>query len=410
MPNCFPIKICWIVLLVIFCTSTHAQIAQSYIYGTITLKNGAQYQGQIRWENEEALWDDTFNASKYERPMQNLLTEAEARQVERRTDDFKFGFMELWEDKSPNQNFAFRCDFGYIYSLRNVDDDVVLLTLKNGSTIKLKQNRGGDLNQDILIYDNELGQLDLEFEDIRSIVFQATPSNFQSKLGDPIYAKVLTTTGQFEGFITWDSEECLGKDLLGGRQKGIKIEIEFEDIAELKTQDDGSLVTLKSGRSIFLNDHSDVSRKNRGILIRGLDFGKLEFEWENLIAVTFQQPPPSSRSYDDFQAPQLLSGTVYTKSGHRYQGQIVYDLDEIYNVEYLNGFNSDFEYQIPFAKVKRIEPQNDKFSLVYLKNGDQYLLGGNPDVNDANHGLLLKFSNDRAEYIEWEKIKHIDFE
>ena len=57
-----------------------AQISQSLIYGEITLKDGTQYRGQIRWDNEEALWDDVFDAYKSERPTENLLTRAEARQ------------------------------------------------------------------------------------------------------------------------------------------------------------------------------------------------------------------------------------------------------------------------------------------------------------------------------------------
>jgi len=387
-----------------------AQSSQGLLYGTITLNNGEEYRGQIRWEDEEATWDDIFNASKYERPMQNLLSQAEARRVERRTDDFQYGFMALWEDKSPNQNFAFRCNFGHIRSLRKYNDDVVLLTLKNGSSLKLKAGRGGDLNEDILIFDRELGEVDLEFEEIQSIVFQSTPSNLESAQGDPMYGKVLTSKGVFEGFITWDSEECLGDDHITGKRNGIKIDVDFEDIAALKTQDDGSLLTLKSGRVIFLNNHDDVSSGNHGILIRSLAFGHLEFDWQNLIAVTFLPPPQPPRAYDDFKTPRLLKGTVYTKDGKRFQGQIVYDLDEIYDAEFLNGKNNDFEYYIPFAKIERIEPQNDKFSMVYLRDGAQFLLGDNPDVNGDNHGLVLKLSGDRAEYIEWKDIKSINFE
>ena len=120
-----------------------------------------------------------------------------------------------------------------------------------------------------------------------------------------------------------------------------------------------------------------------------------------------QLPPPA---YDYFKAPQLLAGTVYLNNGSELTGQVIYDLDEIYDVEFLNGENSEYKYSIPFSYVKKIEPQNDKFAAVYLNDESQLLLGNNSDVTIRNHGLIVRPLVGRAEYLEWKDIKHIDFE
>lgn len=388
----------------------HAQPFQRLIYGEITLKNGSSYQGQIRWDNEEAMWENIFDAVKYEHPMQNLLPKDKPREGRSQPTDFRFDFMELWADKSPVNDFPFRCSFGDIASLTAEKDNIVLLTLKNGHSIKLK-NKSGDLKNDILIYDTTTGRLKLDFDDIRSIIFSSVPSDLKRSAGDPIYGKMLTTMGVFEGYITWDLEECLGKDLISGKHKGSKIDILFEDIQTLKAEKDGSLITLKSGRTLFLNDHDDVDSGNHGIAISSLTFGTLVVEWEKFISATFSVPPASLHSsYNNFSPPQLLKGIVQTTNNNEYVGQIVYDLDEVYNIEFLNGENNGFKYYIPFNGIARIEPQNDKFSIVYLKDGQQFLLGVHADVTAANHGLIVKPKDGKAKYIEWKDIKGIQFE
>ncbi len=387
-----------------------AQVEQGIIYGTIKLKNGAQYEGQIRWQKEEAFWDDIFDASKHERPAQNLLTKAEINKIESRDGEFTLGFMSLWEDKSPKQKFPFRCHFGNIQRMKTVSDQIVLLTLKNGESIELAMDGRGDLHENIVIYDKTVGKLELQFEKIQSIQFQPTPEGFVSPLGAPVYGKILTTMGLYEGYITWDMEECLGKDLISGWNKGVLIDINFEDIVKLKAQEDGSLITLKSGRTIFLNNHHDVSKRNRGIMIRNLSFGKLTVRWKNFISAAFTTPEVPPRTYHEFAAPSLLRGSVYTRTGYCYRGQIVYDLDEIYDLEFLNGKNNDFDYAIPFSKIVKIEPQNDMFSMVHLNDGQQFLLGEEADVAAGNHGIVMRMTGSKPEYIEWKDVKYIDFE
>ncbi len=387
------------------------QSNQGVLYGKITLKNGRQYQGQIRWKNEQATWDALFDAFKQEPPVEQFFPADRSNRSNRASETFKFGFMELWADKSPDQRFVFRCHFGDIRRLERLDDQKVSLLLKNQKRIQLTRNRSSDLHKEIVVDDPELGRLNLDFEDLKTLTFLAAPATFVSKMGSPIYGRVLTTIGIFEGYITWDEEECLGNDIISGRQQGNKIDINFEEIVKLQAERDGSDITLRSGRTVFLNKHDDVSSSNNGIVIRKPDLSKMKIQWKDFLSLeVLQRPSEPPRTYDSFKSPKLLRGTVETNDGRTFSGNLVYDLDELYDIEILNGKNNDFEYFIPFRLVARIEPQNDKFSMVYLKDGQQYLLGGNSDVNGGNHGLMVHRQGQEATFVDWKNIKIIRFE
>ena len=397
-----------VVLLVGFPNASYTQ-SKGFLYGTVTLKNGETFKGQLRWDNQEAMWDDIFDAYKADRPYHNLLSSAESRKLQTEGGDFKFGFMELWEDRNPDMSFMFRCSFGDMVRLEALPDDQVELTLRNGHRISLKKD-GGDVDEDIIVVDQSLGRQKFDFSDIRSIQFQSNPGNFQSSLGEPVYGKVMTSNGIYEGFVTWDREECLGNDIISGKHRGQMLDIKFQDISEIKAEKDGSLVTLRSGKQLFLNDHDDVDGGNHGIVIRGLSFGSLELDWDNFISVTLIKPQRPPKSYKDYSKPSLLSATVRTQSGRKFTSQIVFDLDEIYDIEFLNGANGGFSYFIPFHMVKSIEPQNDKFSAVSVRSGQQFMLGDSGDVDIKNNGLILKFSENSAQFLEWSQVKSIHFD
>jgi len=387
-----------------------SQNSESLIYGKITLNNGETYTGQMRWEGDQSMWTDIFRADKKERPAMNLLSEKELRQIDERSENFQFGFMALWEDKRPKTNFSFQCSFGDIESLTTVAKNKVSLKLRNGKKILLTRDKGGDLEEDIYIYDKNSGRLTLDFDNIKSIEFKPTPNPLKSPIGYPVYGKVLTSSGIFEGYIIWDLEERLESDLISGRRNGTKIDIAFGDIKEIRAQADGSYLKLLSGKDLFLNDHDDVNSGNHGIVIFGRGQNRVKVNWQNFISLELTKPQFALTPFSDFKVPKSLSGSLGTQDGKRFKGQIIYDLDEIFDIEFLNGTNNGLEYTIPFWQVQRIEPQNDKFALVHLIDGKQLLLGDHNDVTGNNHGVIIRVKNGEDRYVEWDTIKFIDFD
>ena len=380
-----------------------------YIYGKVLLKNGQSYQGQLRWDDREAMWSDIFDAYKADRPYQNLLSDAESKKLKAEGGDFKFGFMELWEDRNPDFSFMFRCSFGDIEKLESIGDNLVSLRLKNGHKINLKED-GGDIDDDITVIDNSLGRQKFKFSNVKSILFSSTPESYRSPMGKPVYGKIMTSSGIYQGYITWDREECLANDIISGKQEGQLLNLKFGDIVQIKAQRDGSLIILKSGKELFLNDHDDVDDGNHGIAVRELSFGTIEVDWEHFISATFFTPEKPAKSYPEFKEPNLLRATTRTVNGAKLVSQIVFDLDEIYDIEFLNGANGGFTYYIPFSLVTTIEPQNDKFSAVSVRSGEQFLLGDSGDVNIQNNGLILKYSENNAQFLEWNQVKSIQFD
>jgi len=143
----------------------------------------------------------------------------------------------------------------------------------------------------ILLFDPQFGRLELPWNEIESIVFSEAPPSVINAVGAPLYGRLLTTNGLLEGFITWDMEECVDQDLLGGKDNGLNLEIEFAKINRIKAEADGSLVTLKNGQEIFLNNHPDVSSTNRGIQIKTREQGIITLEWAHFISIDFLKPP-----------------------------------------------------------------------------------------------------------------------
>ena len=137
--------------------------------------------------------------------------------------------------------------------------------------------------------------------------------------------------------------------------------------------------------------------------------GRVDIPWEEFDMVSFEEPKSGVDSYSDFDAQDKISGTVTTNSGTSHKGQIVYDLDETYQLEILNGERDDIEYFIPFHAIQKLEVVNKKKTKVTIKSGQSIVLENSVDVNYDNDGILV-FTDNNSEptYIPWEDIAEIN--
>src|SRR5690606_27786148 len=148
-----------------------------------------------------------FTAVRNESPAKGMLSKEQASLANASSSGFDFDFMQLWADKSPVRESLFLCSFGDISYLRSTRSGVVLLGLKNGNVVKLNYQKKGDLDDRIILYDKSKRKHTLYFKDIRTINFRSFDKRYPMVLGAPMYAKVLTTMGVFEGYFTWDMQE-----------------------------------------------------------------------------------------------------------------------------------------------------------------------------------------------------------
>ena len=408
-------------LLLIFITSicagfiapdTLAQKDQGFIYGKITTRSGNVYYGQIRWGNEEIFWNDIFNSTKTSKTNFKYAFNKKEDDDEKGNSwlDFDWECLSIWDDKYSGTTHSFASRFGDIGSIIIRGEKEVDIVLKNGAKINVKGG-SNDVGTKIKVYDDEIGQLDLRWSQVRQVDFSPTPANLKDKFGDPLYGTVETyRKGSFEGFIQWDHDERISTDILNGDSRDGDLKIPFGNIKVIESKNSGSMVVLNSGREIYLTGSNDVNKENRGIIVTTENLGKIDIPWKEFSKVTFRQPPHSGQSYQSYSTPQALKGSVKVIDGETQKGLIVYDLDESWDFELLDGKDDNLEYRVPFRNIRKIIPKNYNYSIIVLKNGTELLLGDQRDVSEHNDGLLVFVrQNEKPIYIKWKTIDEIIF-
>jgi len=381
---------------------------QALIYGKLTTINGDSYTGQIRWGKEEAIWTDIFNGNKEDNENYRYLSRADRNDL--RDDSRRRNRWNGWNiswNSDYETTHEFQARFGDIAKLEIQRRSEVKLTLRNGETMYV-ENGSNDFNADVHVMDSELGKTTFRWSRIESIEFMDTPKNLSERMGDPMYGTVEFYGGEYTGFIQWDHDERLSEDVLDGDTRDGDVKIEFGKLASIERDRGGSNIVTQSGREMYLRGSNDVNSENRGIIVT-TDFGRVDIPWREFKKVTFKEAPSNALSYADFSDMKKLSGTVETTDGETFNGDIIYDLDEEYTFEMLQGHDDDVEYIISMGNIKSITPKNYDNSIVVLKNGTELMLGDARDVNEDNDGVLVFTGGGDPKYIRWDDIKTITF-
>lgn len=384
---------------------------EGFIYGKVTTEDGDVYEGPLRWGKEEVYWTDMFNASKRENKNLDYLSNRELDRLEDRYDDndnLISRFVNIsWDDDDNRFVHEFSTEFGNLAALRIRHGNRVEVKLKNGDNIEVDGSGYNDIGAKITVLDRELGKIRLSWSNLEEIEFLPTPSRLDDKFGEPLYGTVFCDLGEFTGFVQWDHDERVGADILDGEEDGDDYEIAFNKIESIERDGySSSLVKLKSGRTLDLRGTNDVDDDNKGIIVTVKGLGRVDIEWDDFDRVEFRDAPDSGPAYSSFSSPEKIKGTVEVDNGDRHSGEIIYDLDEEYTFELLNGENDDVKFIIPFSNIREIEPRGSDEAAVTLKSGDTIILEDGQDVSEKNLGLLIKTGSDRM-YVPWDRINKI---
>jgi len=385
-------------------TTIDAQKNAQYIYGTILTEAGDSYEGFMRWGTEEVAWHDTFNSTK---------TKSKPK-IRSKSNDWSWGDMDwslssLWKDKYSGSNHTFACRYGDISALELGRGDKVNIKLKNGSEIKVNGG-SNDIGATIRLYDYELGLIKFDWDRIETITFSQAPSAARARYEGLIYGTATTYKGdEYTGYVKWDNDERILEDELDGDSRNGDQSIPFTSIKRIEKDRKGSTVWFQSGRKIELSGTNDVDDGNRGVIVYSEGIGEIEIPWGSFEALDFEAAPVGP-NYTEFASPVELQGTVQMYNGDEHVGHIIFDLDEMWDMEFLDGMDGDIDYKIPFRNVKKITPKNRSFSRVELRNGDKLLLSDTQDVSDRNDGLLIFNSeSDKPIKASWDDIDEIIF-
>jgi hypothetical protein len=408
-----PEKKIYLLLLLLFISALPAPIlAQEdvgFIYGKVTSLSGTTYQGQIRWGKEEAFWYDIFNATKTSENENTYERIAPDKKNTNWWENLDGSILRIWDDEYSSQTHQFTCRFGDIKSI-SPHGNTIDCEFKNGIRMKLKGG-SNDVGATIIVKDYELGVVKLRWDKIKKVEFENAPKQLEDKLGMPLFGLVKTTTGQLEGFVQWDKDERLDTDLLQGSSSSEKLEIAFAKISCIKNQGNKSQVQLRSGKILVMHGTNDVNEENRGIVVSGEGVGQIEIPWRSFTSVCFSEHhKDSGPAYNTYSNPKRLYGNVKDLTGNQYDGLIIFDKDEKWDFEQLEGIHNDLKYIIPFRNIKTIIPKNRDYTYVILRNQEKLILGNLQDVSSKNEGLVVILSNSESKFIDWSQIDEITFE
>jgi len=399
------------VILAIFAFTTFTLQGQNdgFIYGKLTTIDGDTYTGQMRWGKEEAYWGDIFNGTKEENENYRYLSRSERNDLrdDRRRGRRWSGFNISWgNDYETTHEFQVR--FGDLSKIEIRRRSEVEVTLRNGDQFYVKDG-SNDIGAEITIMDDEMGKMKFRWSRVETVEFMDTPKSLDNTLGEPLYGTVEYYGGKVTGVIQWDHDERLSTDKLDGDTRDGDMSIDFGRLRSIERERSGSNIVTKSGRELYLRGSNDVNSENRGIIVN-TEFGRVDIPWREFKMVTFEDNPGVAlKSYSAFSNVSKVNATVKTADGQTLTGRIIYDLDEEYNFEMVQGKDDDVEYIIPLESIKTIIPKNYDNSKITLKNGQELILGESRDVSEDNDGVLVFTGSGDPTYVRWEDVKEITF-
>jgi hypothetical protein len=379
-----------------------------FIYGTVETRRGAVYTGVLRWDDEEAFWDDLFHSAKRELPYADYAEDP--------VDDDS---AEWWEKvaRKIHREIGLSIDsrivavrFGDLAAVRPTGGDSAVLVFRDGTELEV-EGHANDVDATVEVLDAKPGSVSVRWDEIESVTFATAPAAVDPRRYR-LHGTVFTRAGSFVGYIQWDSEECLSTDLLDGEVDDARISLEMGEIRRIERHDRRSaLVVLKDGRELVLSGTNDVDDDIRGIHVEDARFGRVEVPWDRFERVVFDEPRGSGAPYDAYGPPSRLAGAVTTHDGKRRAGLIVFDLDEMWSWEMLDGSADGLDYTIPFARVASIEPRGSSGALVTLRGGRQLALEDSHDVSDDNSGVVvIPTEGDEPLHLPWLEIARIDLD
>lgn len=405
-------SICAFGLLLIFAAST-VQAEKGRIYGKIYTDRGDVLEGPIRWDKNEASWEDMIDGYKEQ---SRKARKEQRRHYRDQESQVKIFGLTIFKDGSSWSSSRQACiAFGHIKKLTPDSDDGAILTLKDGEEVYL-QNSSTDLGpgiREIVIEDPDEGEIELDWYDIDYIEF-FDGGSVESDFGNRLFGTVTTSkSGEYTGWICWDVDEAFDNDIIDGRDGRRKRKIKFSQISRIEEiSSQASLIVTKDGKEIRLDDSNDVDSGNRGIAISDRKLGRVIVSWDEFEALDLKEPTDADYiSYDDFDGAGRLYGTVYDEDGEAHTGKIRWDNDEEYGWEVLDGEYRGVEFDIPFENIKSIEKLSSRSSRVTLWDGRQFKLRDSNDVNDENNGIFITTGSDDDDevIIDWEDFDRVEF-
>lgn len=203
------------------------------LYGAVRSRN-LEFTGHIQWDHDECLSVDELDG----------------------------------ESEGEDVSIA----FGDIASIRKQGRGAQV-TLKSGKTRYLTGSNDVDRgNRGVLVKVWGLGSVKIGWRDFDQVTFLPAPHSGRGYAdygaGRALSGTVTTRAGRLSGRLVYDLDESRDFELLHGRNGDTDYLIPFREIARIQPRGfRRSDVVLRSGLTVELKDHRDISRQNDGLLV-----------------------------------------------------------------------------------------------------------------------------------------------
>lgn len=389
------------VWLVVLFFSTPLLLAQAgRICGTVYTRDGETFEGPIRWDKNEAFWDNILDGTK--------KRDAKYEEGKRREKRISiFGLDITWDEKGYESSHASSgIQFGYLKTLERRTRNRAKLELISGETITLYGSSSdvGSGVREIIIDDPREGEVELDWDDLDMIEFTECDPDQIDKPETRLYGEVETRRGdKFKGFVCWDVDELFYSDILDGEERHRNRKIPFGKIKAIERRSSSSAwVYLRNGDKLKLSGTNDVDSGNRGIVVMDPGFGRVNIAWDDFDRLELLDGGQSYlKSYHDFEKPGSLYGKVYDEDGDSHEGFIRWDNDEAYTWELLDGEYRGVEIDVEFAQIAEIEKVSSRSCRVTTRSGNTFKLSGSNDVNDENKGIFVTTEDGDEIELDW---------
>lgn len=260
-----------------------------------------------------------------------------------------------------------------------------------------------------------------------------------------IYGKIYTDIGDvLEGPIRWDVNESSWDDMIDGnkerdkRKSSSKSRKKYRDrrsssrvklfgitlgessyFTSSSTQaaipfgfikkltpisDNGAELLLQNGEEVVIDGSStDLGTGIREIVIETNDEGILELDWYDIDYIEFMDGGDVESDFGD-----KIYGTVTTDRVGEFTGWIVWDVDESFTKDIIDGSDRRRKRKIKFGQISSIEKISSQASEVTTKEGKVMRLDDSNDVDSGNRGIAIADKNLGRVNVEWDEFERLD--
>ena len=165
-----------------------------YLHGKLTTRDGATYEGRMRWDDEEASWVDFFNSSKAENPW----VEDVPRRIRRsRGESIKLFGVEIAR-RSGDEGRQFVARFGDIAKIRVDHGDEASVWMKSGTRFAI-EGGSNDVEAAVTVWDPKVGEIQVPWRRIDTLEFSGGEGSRMSLGSEATLSALAAPTRRSQG-------------------------------------------------------------------------------------------------------------------------------------------------------------------------------------------------------------------